>query len=292
MSAPADPVSVIVPAGKVDAALDTQLQAIAAQQCAFAFEIVVALNVDDSVDTDSMQQRSASLGDNVRVVVARGKRGAAFARNVGVAAAKNDRLAFCDADDRVHPGWLAALIDGLAQHDAVSGAVIDVFPDERTASWHPPATPGGLPSFLGHPYLLSGNLAVSRAAFEDVGGFDENLIRCEDIAFSWALTRRGYSLGFVTDAMLDYNHRAGLRLMLRQHYFYGRGMSEVLDRFGVPGASESSLEESKWLSALNRFRPNGQAVAHRNLGSTARRAAIAAGRARGLVGRRTPTVEP
>ena len=127
------------------------------------------------------------------------------------------------------------LIAGLDAHDAVTGRVVDVFPTPRMAHWHPPATPGGLPTFLGTPYLLSGNLAVRRAAFEAVGGFDESLTRCEDIALGWDLIRRGYSLGYVHEAAIDYVHRPGMRAMLRQHYMYGRGMSEVLAHHGVSG---------------------------------------------------------
>ena len=63
--------------------------------------------------------------------------------------------------------------------------------------WRPPATPGGNPSFLGHPYLVSANMGVHREDFEAVGGFDTTLIRGEDIAVSWALIERGIELGHV-----------------------------------------------------------------------------------------------
>jgi hypothetical protein len=131
---------------------------------------------------------------------------------------------------------------------------------------------------MGVPYLLSGNLAINRDAFEAVGGFDETLTRCEDIALGWALQQHGYTIGFAAEAVIDYRHRAGLRTMLRQHYYYGRGMSEVLRRYdgfaGQPGAA----------GRVRLLTPNGQRVDKRTLVGFIRRGAIALGRARGLVG--------
>ncbi len=277
--------SIVIPVGSIGAALDRQVRAVLAQELPAHFELVLAFNTPRPAAIDEMVAGWPVVPERpVRVVDALERRGAAYARNCGARAATGDRLAFCDADDLVHPGWLAALLAGLDVHDAVTGHVIDVFPDARTASWHPPATPGGLPSFLGRPYLLTGNLAVHRAAFLAVRGFDETLTRCEDIAFGWALTRAGFSLGYAPDAVIDYNRRAGLRAMLHTHYLYGRGMSETLARYGAPVAD--GAPESK----LGMLRPNNQQVSKATFGGTARRGAIALGRLRGLVGSRpSPT---
>jgi cellulose synthase/poly-beta-1,6-N-acetylglucosamine synthase-like glycosyltransferase len=128
--------------------------------------------------------------------------------------------------------------------------------------------------------VLTGNLAVRRAAFEAVGGFDETLTRCEDVAFGWSLGRAGFTLGYVADAQLEYRHRPGIRSMLRQHYAYGRGMSEVVRKYGLP--SEGGRSGSGLLGSL---KPNGQRAEQRTLGGLLRRAALGAGRVRGLVAR-------
>jgi GT2 family glycosyltransferase len=273
-------VGVIIPVGSIDARLESQLCAVLDQQLDEPFEIVIALNAGTAPDAErSVSKVLPEAGTSVRVVEARDRRGAAYARNAGARASHAELLAFCDADDLVHAGWLSALVRGLDDYDAVTGHVEDVFPDARTASWHPPATPGELPRFLGRPYLLTGNLAVRRVAFDAVGGFDEDLTRCEDIAFGWALTQAGYSIGYAPDAAISYHHRAGMRSMLRQHYLYGRGMSETLARYGSPTA------DGEWgtTSASGFMRANGQRAARRTLGGTARRGAIALGRLHGAV---------
>lgn len=270
-------VSVVVPVGAVDRRLLRQVDAVVAQQLDCPFEVVLSLNARNlSPETlATLMPRDP----RVRIVGADACRGAAYARNEGARHARGDVLAFCDADDLVHRNWLRALVDGVTGHDAVCGRVIDVFPDARTARWHPPATPGQLPTFLGHAYVLTGNLAVWRRAFDAVGGFDESLTRCEDIAFGWALTRAGFSIGYVDDAVVEYHRRAGMYAMLRTHYLYGRGMSETLVRYGTPANGDCTASAS----SLALLKPNGQRGAHRGVGSTARRGAIALGRTRGLV---------
>lgn len=272
-------VAVVIPVGSVDAAFEPQVRRVLGQADVLLDELVLSVNSSDDAVVQSVMAVVAAVDDQrVRIVDSSAHRGAAHARNVGAAATASELIAFCDADDLVHEGWLKALVEGLADFDAVSGKTIDVFPHERMAAWYPPATPGDLNRFLGKPYLLTGNLAVRRAAFQAVGGFDETLTRCEDIAISWALTGAGYSIGYADGAVIDYRHRAGVAPMLRQYYLYGRGMSEVLRTFGAPDDGGRSSA-----GGLRLLAPNGQRAPRRTLAGTLRRAAIAAGRARGLL---------
>ena len=178
---------------------------------------------------------------------------------------------------------MAGLLAALPDHAAVGGALSeDILRDERQASWRPPATPDALPTFLGAPYIVSASMAITRAAFEAVGGFDETLTRCEDIAISFALLSAGHRLGFAPGSVMHYRQRPGFRAMLRQHYLYGRGMSEVLVRYGVP--SDGTVDHPTGMALL---RPNGQPGAgKRTFAGVARRGAIAAGRVRGVLSER------
>ncbi|HAM20965.1 MAG TPA: hypothetical protein DCQ04_01590 [Actinobacteria bacterium] len=274
-------VAVVIPVGRVDGILDEQVRRVLAQQCLTLCEVVLSMNTSVASDQAMARTLVADLGDaRLRLVDSSDSRGAAHARNVGFRATAATHVAFCDADDLVHEDWLAPLVRGLDHHDAVSGHLVDVFPDGKTPSWHPAATPGGLPRFLGKPYLLSGNLAIRRSAFESVGGFDETLTRCEDIALSWSLLRAGFAIGYVDDAIIDYRHRAGLGDMLHQHYLYGRGMTEVLRTHGIPSDSGWSTSRRSYLRLL---RPNGQRAPKRTVIGLLRRGAIGLGRARGLL---------
>ncbi|MFV0260112.1 MAG: glycosyltransferase [Acidimicrobiales bacterium] len=270
-------VSVIMPVGGVDDLVRPAIESVLDQKTDLRFEVLLSLNTADPAAGSALRTLVEVLDDDrLRIVPSHTSPGAAGARNGGVPAARADVLAFCDADDLADPGWLDALVAGLDGYDAVTGHV-----DETTlapahqSAWRPPATPGALPRFHGHEYILSGNLAVRRVAFEAVSGFDTDLTRCEDIAFGWSLVRAGYRIGFVPEAVILYRHREGLWPMLRQHYLYGRGHSEVLVRYGLPGGEAES-------STL--LRPNGQRAERITLQGTLRRGAIALGRVRGLAG--------
>ncbi len=272
--APAPGVSVVMPVGSIDPHLDGALLALAEQDADERWELVLSLNTADPAARTALEAAAAPVRDRgveVRVIDSSDVRSAAHARNVGAEAARGERLAFCDGDDLAEPDWLRRLLDGLDDHDAVGGHLAE----EKLAiagqeDWRPPATPGDNPSFLGHPFLVSANMAVRASAFAETGGFDVTLIRGEDIAFSWSLLRNGATLGFVPEAVIHYRHRKGLRPMLHQHYLYGRGMAQLLRRYGTPDGSSGLLSA------------NNQPVVHRSKVHYLRRGAIAVGRVVGI----------
>ena len=250
-----------------------------AQKCSRPFEVILADN-STAPETRAALERAVEryADERFRVVDAGERRGASYARNAGVRAARGGALAFCDSDDVVHDTWLQGLTDAMEHFDVVGGRLINFGLSEKEAAIRPPATPDELPTFLGVPYVTSGSMATTPAVFEAAGGFDEDLIRCEDIALSWKMLSLGYTLGFAGDAVTDYRHRPGLSAMVRQHVQYGRGMSQVLMRYGLPEGS--GLVPSVWAALL---RPNGQPGGSRSAAGLLRRASLGVGRAVGIV---------
>lgn len=270
--------SVVVPVGSVDDDLPLQLDALGAQTYTGSWELVLSLN---SADPEQRRKLEALLVErpslSARIVDSSELRSASHARNVGAAAANGDLLLFCDGDDLADPEWVTALIRAVDGVAAVGGHL----EEERLAvpgqaDWRPPATPGGLPTFLGRPFLVTANMAVERAAFDKIGGFDTSLVRGEDIALSWDLLAHGLGLAYAGDAIIHYRHRKGLVPMMRQHYLYGKGFSQILARRGVPG-------EDGVATGLRALKPNSQAVDRKGLVYFCRRGSIAAGRIVGLI---------
>jgi glycosyltransferase involved in cell wall biosynthesis len=270
--------SVVIPIGRVDQELTIQLDALVGQRTDDQWELVLSVNSSERADRKALEVVVAARESlPARIVDSSQHRSASHARNVGAAAAEGELLLFCDGDDVAGPSWLAEMVAALAEHDAVGGHLDeDVLAVPGQEHWRPPATPDALPTFLGRPYVVSANLGVRRAAFETVGGFDTSLIRGEDIALSWDLLDHGFQLAYAPAAVIHYRHRKGLVPMLRQHYLYGRGFSQILARRGVPGDDEGS-------TGLRALKPNNQPMAHKSSIHYARRGAIAAGRVVGLV---------
>lgn len=270
-------VSVVLPVGGVDEDLGLQLGALADQSFDQPFEVVLSLNSADKSHASALE-RLVSDHDRLscRVVDSSDLRSASHARNVGAAKADGEILAFCDGDDIADDGWLKHLVGDVDSDTAIGGFLEEellAVPGQE--GWRPPATPDALPRFLGHPFLVSANMAVTRDAFERVGGFDTTLTRGEDIALSWDLIELGVRLAYCPEAIIHYRHRKGMWPMMKQHYLYGIGFSQILARRGAPGADGSA--------SLRSLRPNNQRVDKKSIPYVLRRGSIASGRVVGLV---------
>ncbi len=276
--------SVVIPVGRVDHELELQLEALATQSYAQPWELVLSLNTADATARRDLEAVAATAAEGEArfvpsVVDSSDLRSASHARNVGARAANGDLLLFCDGDDIADADWLANLAKAVGPSQAVGGHLDEsVLAVPGQEDWRPPATPDGLPTFLGHPFLVSANMAMHREDFEAVGGFDTDLIRGEDIALSWDLIERGVELTYCAEAVIHYRHRRGMWPMMKQHYLYGRGFSQILARRGVPGQTGSA--------GLGSLKPNNQAAARKNFPYFARRGSIAVGRVLGLVDER------
>jgi hypothetical protein len=191
-------ISVILPVRNGMPWLEIQLRALADQRCPEPWEVVVA---DNGSDDGSREFAEAWSIDHqaFRVVDASALDGAPAARNVGVRAARGDLLAFCDADDIVGEGWLAACVQGLEHADVVAGT-FDFWSLNGTRE--SPAAPAAIRQLGFLPAGLGANLAVRRPAFEEVCGFNEELLLGEDIDLCWRLQLRGFRFVISPDAIV------------------------------------------------------------------------------------------
>lgn len=272
-------VSVVMPVGRVDKPLRSALAKLDQQATTARWELVIGLNTASVAERDQLDSLLLEHSFTARVVDASDKRGASYARNTAAFEAHGERLFFCDGDDEAEPDWIEELLRAHEAGTAIGGHLAE----ERLVvkgqeNWRPPATPGELPSFMGAPYLVSANMAIWAKDFAAVGGFDESLANGEDIDFAWKLSEHGVDLRYCADAVIHYRHRAGLKLLVQQHYRYGVGMAHVLAQRQPPGADDAG--------ASLMFKANGQSVAKQSPVQILRRGAIAAGRVRGLLSSR------
>jgi GT2 family glycosyltransferase len=271
--------SVVVPARDAAGFVDEQLAALAAQTIASSLEVVVVDNGSSDATTAHVERWRPQLA-GLQLVRAAGRVGPGYARNVGITAAVSDKLLFCDADDRVDTGWAEHLVAALDELDAVGG---------RIADWDAPtgSSRGGIASTEGSgfgfgflPAFATCNAAVRRAAWEAVGGFDEDLLTCEDIDFAWRIQLAGYRVGGCPDAVVRYRLPATPGGELRTWFRYGRNQPRLMARFGVAGLEREPARRvaAKWVGlvldapALVRSGPAGDRVRRRWCREAGRRA--------------------
>jgi glycosyltransferase involved in cell wall biosynthesis len=228
-------ISVIVPVRNGMPWLDEQLRALAGQRCDEPWEIVVVDN--GSTDASAaLIEEWAERSDLIRLVNAPAVKGPGAARNAGARAAKGDLLAFCDADDVVQPGWLASHVTALAEAEVVGG-VFDVWSLNGLATPSPatPSLPSAMSQFGFLPAVMSGNLAVRRPVFEEVGGFAEDLRTGEDIDLSWRLQLKGHACEVNRDAVVARRDQRGFWRVFRRHATYGACGPILYQRFRSDG---------------------------------------------------------
>lgn len=227
--------AVIVPAHNVEETLAAQLDALTAQRWDGLWGVVVV----DNRSTDATRAIAESYrNQGVRVVMANGGKGVAYVRNEGARRIDARTFAFCDGDDVVHPGWVAAMGGALRHADIVAGRVeADTLNAPWLAKSRPLSKSGGLPTFGSIGFASGGNSGMTRAVFERTGGYDESFVGLEDIEFSLRALAEGFSITFVPDALLAYRYRERLRVVWRQGFYYGRGRPELIRRarqLGLP----------------------------------------------------------
>lgn len=260
--------TVVIPTYNAASVIGDQLGALAEQVDPPAFEIVVADNgsTDDLVRViASWQQRLPGLR---RVDASRG-RGVSVARNVGIEQASTECVLVCDADDRVSPGWVAAMTAGLREHPLVSGPIETTLLSGRSADWVPidRRTTGLFETWGGRTYGIGCNLGMRREVWERVGGFDESYpAGAEEIDFAWRAWELGYRFGYVEAALLHYRIRTDLRGVLRQQYNSGRGTTTLYSKFRpAEVATKSTLRRLHHeLLLLRQFPIRGGADARRS----------------------------
>jgi glycosyltransferase involved in cell wall biosynthesis len=230
-------ISVVIACRDAQATLPTQLAALERQQLDGAWEVLLCDNgsTDGSVET----ARRVAGRLPLRVVDASDCVGAGPVRNRGVLAARAPVVAFCDADDEVAEGWLAAMVAATRRHPLVAGR----FDGSRlntprmARSRSIPQQQALQQATFGArlPHAGAGNLAVSRSVFLSLGGFDPQLRWLEDTDFCWRAQLSGVGLRFEPDALVHLRLRTGLRGALRQGWEYGRAHAVLEQRYPLAG---------------------------------------------------------
>jgi glycosyltransferase involved in cell wall biosynthesis len=206
--------SVIIPCLNAAGSIDIQLKALAKQRSREPWEVIVSDNGSNDESLTIIERYRERLPE-LRIVDSSERRGAGHARNVGALAATGEVLAYCDADDEVAPGWVAAMGEALARHDFVACRVDfarlneswlqDLFQD------HPQISQ--LQKLSYPPYFQhagGGTLGVKKLVHEAVGGFDESLLAHEDTDCCLRIQQTGTELHFARDPVIHIRCRRTL----------------------------------------------------------------------------------
>jgi hypothetical protein len=198
------------------------------------------------VDDGSRDRTAEIAGRHAVELVSDGHGGLCRARNMGLAHATGDVVAYIDADAYADPDWLTYLAVALDHPDAGAAG---------GPNWAPVGDPllarciGLAPGNPVHvlvdderaDHVPGCNMAFRRQRLLEVGGFDPVFRTAgDDVDVCWRLLGRGHDVRFHPAALVWHHPRRRIRDFWRQQVGYGAAEALVArihpDRFNLLGA--------------------------------------------------------
>jgi glycosyltransferase involved in cell wall biosynthesis len=236
--------SVIIPCYNAADTIAVQLDALVKHEWSGSWEIIIANNKSTDASM-TIVQRYKDQFPHLRIVDASARQGPAYATNTAARVASGNALAFCDADDEVERGWVATMGEALQQYDFVACRTDTQKLNPRVQQSQRSPQEFGLQRIWYPPYLPHagrGTLGVKRVLFEDVGGFDETLLCCEDTDFCFKLQNIGIKLNFIFDAVVNIRYRRTLYGVFLQSRNYAEYNVLVFKKYYKKNIEKNNLK--------------------------------------------------
>ena len=150
-----------------------------------------------------------------------------FCRNAGVKLAKGNVVAFTDGDCIANPFWVSRIRKRIRHSDIVAGRSIQL-------GYHAFADLGRveLPHRGVDVTFPSCNLAYTKEAFNDAGGFDDWFITAEDIDLNYRAVSKGYSIHYEEEAIIYSMARDTFIGFFDQAFWNGYGRKQLTMKHG------------------------------------------------------------
>ena len=239
-------VNVVVPFVGSDEALARLCERLAAMRLGPSDSLTVVDNAPSAGDRSQ---------DGVRVLAAPERQSSYFARNRGAAEGRAEWLLFIDADVDPQPDLVDRYFETAPRADTavLAGGVVDRRPggDRRQGVAERLAF---LQSTLDqdntvrgdHPYAQTANCAVRRDAFEEVGGFRDDIRSGGDADLCFRLAAAGTGLERRQEASVTHLSRETVPALLRQKARHGSGAAWLERHYPGFAPREDRSALAKW----------------------------------------------
>jgi glycosyltransferase AglE len=187
------------------------------------FEVIIV----DNGSTDETRDVAAEFSVKV---LHQPIRGSYAARNMGIASAHGDIIAFTDSDCEPDVNWLLCGVQHLQTHhvDAVGGFVSFTFSATPHAAEYADALINidNEYSITTHSMAATANLFVTRTTLHNAGGFNQKLRSGGDGEWSARAKKAGLSMRFSRDAIV-YHPARTFRELITKHIRVGSGSMAI-----------------------------------------------------------------
>jgi GT2 family glycosyltransferase len=203
--------------------------------------------------------------------------GLSAARNAGAAIATGRVLAFTDDDCEPDMEWVARLRLAFAANDGRFAAMggPNLPPPPTNLAQAVVASAPGAPSHVmlddtEAEHLPGCNLAVTREAFDAIGGFDAQFHTAgDDVDFCWRLRDAGFRIGFAAGAFVWHLRRPTVGAFLRQQAGYGRAEALLMKKHPLRFTKRGDAKWDGFVYGGGPVRVIGQAAIYHGVMGTA-----------------------
>jgi glycosyltransferase involved in cell wall biosynthesis len=217
MSAMESGLSIIVTVKNEEKKIGGLLESLAGQDCPFEIVVVDSESNDRTADVvDSFRDRI----QNITYVRKKSTRGEG--RNIGVKNAKFEYVAFTDGDTVAGDQWACHMLESLKKYDVVAGKTIQKGSELYSRLKRVELLMDGI-----EITAPSANLGYRKKLFNDLGGFDENMITAEDIDLNLRAVLKGATWKN-DDSCIIYNYtRENFAGFIKQAFWNGYGRRQL-----------------------------------------------------------------
>jgi GT2 family glycosyltransferase len=218
-------ISVIIAAYNAGESIVSCLQSLEAQVTDKCFEIIV---VDSS--TDHTAELVERIFPSVRLYRFSERKYCGDARNVGIAAAKAEVVAFLDADCRAERNWIEEVFKAhQLPYPAVGGAIANGASHRLVgwaayfcefSQWMPNSPEAWKDDVAG------ANMSYKRRVFEELGSFIEGTY-CSDTQFHWRVKKSGRRIRFTPSILVYHDSIDHFLNFISHEYYHGRSFARV-----------------------------------------------------------------
>jgi len=162
--------------------------------------------------------------------------GFGHARNLGVRNSSGDIVFFIDSDCYAEPNWIEKMLLHFNSNPEVAAVT------GRTNLWNKDSAVARFLACVGgrmsmpteHVYMKIAptmNLALRRRVVDEVGGFDETLIRCEDTDLTYKISR-SHKILYESDAVVWFKGSPNLGVASRKCVRHFTGVGQLFAKHG------------------------------------------------------------
>jgi succinoglycan biosynthesis protein ExoA len=264
-------VSVIMPVRNEGEYIDTALRAVLEQDWpAEQMEVIVVDGASDDGTAERARQTAASFSGHEVVILSNRRHITPVSLNMGLKESRGEVIIRVDGHTEIEPGYLRRCCEVLEAtgHENVGGSCTTV---GETAAARAIAAAQSSQFGVGNVAFRVGRAepgpvdtvpfgAWPRRVFDEVGWFDEELVRNQDDEHNFRIIQAGGTVWFDPAIRSRYFSRSSLRKLARQYFQYGSYKVRVMQKRGgvasprhlVPAAFVAGVAASVLLAAATR----------------------------------------